>query len=271
MKLEIINLIKYYEEKQIEDFDRKMEFKLERIDEEYEQQFESFNKFWEERNKHYEIEANELLQKTIHDNEKSQEEYLDDLNKKYSKEGKMSSKYLNLLYRLKQMSKAQRFKEAAKIQEKLVDEYNRCIKRNEKNSLKKIEKLLKIFQKKQLIELKSLEQKINLNRNELLKSKQEDFDKIVKKHKVNKSNEENKIKKARVKKLQLLKAYDPEKNINVSNIYSKDFDEIENTQDNENFHMEDQQENSTIKNESKVKRRKIKKKKKKNYIQKTMN
>lgn len=250
-----------YEEKQIEEFDRQMELKLKKIDEEYEQQFESFQKFWVERTKHYEIEANELLQKTIQENEKNSEDYLDVLNKKFSKEGKMSSKYLDLLYRLKQMSKAQRFREAAKIQEKLVDEFNRCMKRNKKNNLKKIEKLLKVFQKKQLIELKSLQQKIDLNHNELLKSKEQDYDKIIKKYKVNKSNEENKIKKARVKKLQLLKAFDPEKNINVSNIYSKDFDKTQDFQENERVEYEE--ENSLIKNQSNLKKKKTKNRKNK--------
>lgn len=221
IKKEIVNLIKDYERIQMEEFEKKMGQKLESIDREHDQQFESFEEFWQNKISHYDIESEEIMEKTQNEQEKEINSYYEDMEKNFGKKMKMSSKYLDLVYKLELLSKKQRFEEAAKIKDKLEVEYNRSMERNKKNNEKKMESYLSKFSKKQKKDLNSLKMKIEINRKELIKSKQKDYDNIIKKYKVHRQGIENKINLARAQKLKFLEAFDPSKNINVSNLYTK--------------------------------------------------
>jgi hypothetical protein len=133
----------------------------------------------------------------------------------------MSAKYLDILYKLELLSKNQRFEEAASLKEQLEEEYHRCLERNNKNNEKKIESLVSKFSQKQSKEMNTLKMKIEINRKELLKSKKIDYDNIIKKYKAHRQSIENKINLARNQKLKFLEAFDPSKNINVSNLYTR--------------------------------------------------
>lgn len=78
------------------------------------------------------------------------------------------------------------------------------MERNEKHMKKKIESLMDKFQKDLKKDLDSLKQKIDINRNELLIQKQNDYDNMVKKYKANRSTVESKINLARAQKLKFL-------------------------------------------------------------------
>lgn len=155
--------------------------------------------------------------------------------------GKMSAKFINLQFKMEQMAKYQRFKEAAEIKIKLEEEYNRCMERIERERQNKIEKAMKKINKRQESEMKTLNQKIVMNRNDLLKTKQQDYDNLNKKYKAQKSTLLSKIQLTRAQKIKFLNAFDPSKNINVSNLYTRYFDQLEEEEENEDEENEDQQ------------------------------
>lgn len=201
------------------------------IDDEYQQQFESFESFWDQKLKHYDIESKEIEQNLMVDHEAEREKYQEEVEQSLQNMGKMSSKFINLQFKMEQMAKNQRFREAAEIKAQLEDEYNKCIEKIEMEREAKVQKMMEKLMKKQENELKSLKQKITVNRNDLLKTKEKDYDSLVKKYKANKAATLSKIQLARSQKLKFLDAFDPSKNINVSKLYTKYFDGIEQDDD----------------------------------------
>ena len=197
------------------------------IDDEYQQQFESFENFWEQKLKHYDIESKEIEQNLVIDHEAEREKYQEEVEASLANSGKMSSKFINLQFKMEQMAKNQRFKEAAEIKTQLEDEYNKCVERIEAERELKVTKAMEKLIRKQENELKSLKQKITVNRNDLLKTKEKDYDSLVKKYKAHKAATISKIQLARAQKLKFLDAFDPSKNINVSKLYTKYFDGME--------------------------------------------
>ena len=201
------------------------------IDDEYQQQFESFENFWEQKLKHYDIESKEIEQNLMIDHESERERYQEEVENSLQNSGKMSSKFINLQFKMEQTAKNQRFREAAEIKTQLEDEYNKCIEKIDAEREGKIMKMMEKLIKRQENELRSLKQKITVNRNDLLKTKEKDYDSLVKKYKANKAATISKIQLARAQKLKFLDAFDPSKNINVSKLYTKYFDGIEQDED----------------------------------------
>ena len=124
------------------EFERQMNEKLDIIDQEHQSNFQSFESFWDKKTKHYDFESNEILQGTIQEHKEKQEIYFEEIKQKMLQKGKLSANYLDLKYKLEKLSKMQRFKEAEKIKRKMDKEYERCLERNEKNNVKKIESLM---------------------------------------------------------------------------------------------------------------------------------
>lgn len=139
----------------------------------------------------------------------------------------MSAKFINLQFKMEQMAKNQRFKEAAEMKTQLEEEYNKCIERIEHERHAKFNKMMEKAIKRQETELKTLKQKIMVNRNDLLKTKEKDYDSLAKKYKANKAGTMSKIQLARSQKLKFLDAFDPAKNVNVSKLYTRFFDQVE--------------------------------------------
>lgn len=197
------------------------------MDEEFQQQFESFEEFWNERLSHYDIESEEIEKNMEAEHEGELESRREELEEQLQGEGKMSAKFIDLQFKMEQMAKRQRFKEAAEVKTKLETEYNRCIERIEKEKERKMEQNLKRLFKKQEAEMKTLKQKIGLNKNDLVKTKQKDYDNLNKKYKAQKSALLSKIQLTRAQKIRFLNAFDPSKNVNVSNLYTRYFDQLE--------------------------------------------
>lgn len=204
-----------------------MAYKLISIDDDYQQQFESFENFWDQKLKHYDIESKEIEQNLQIDHEAERMRYQEEIEQSLQNSGKMSSTFINLQFKMEQMAKNQRFKEAAEIKTQLEDEYNKCIEKIEQEREMKVHKSMEKLIKKQDNELRTLRQKITVNKNDLLKTKDKDYDSLVKKYKANKAATISKVQLARAQKLKFLDAFDPSKNINVSKLYTKYFDGAE--------------------------------------------
>lgn len=203
------------------------------IDDEFQEQYDSFEDFWEQKLKHYDIESSEIEHNLQIDQEAERTKFQEELEQSLQNSGKMSAKFINLQFKMEQMAKNQRFKEAAEVKALLEEEYNKCIARIEQERQRKIQKAMEKLMKRQETELNSLEQKITGNRNDLETAKDKDYDNIVKKYKANKSATISRIQLARAQKLKFLDAFDPSKNINVSKLYTRYFDNVEQEDDEE--------------------------------------
>ncbi len=159
--------------------------------------------------------------------------YIEELQDQFRKNGKMSAKYLNLKFKMDQLSKAQRFEEAAEIKGQLEDEYLRCMQKLEKDLNAKLEKLLITFEKKQETEMNSLNKKMVTNRNELINTKNKDQDNMIKRYKAQRTAFNNKCSIERAQKLVFLQAFDPSKNSKASKIYVKSLEFELNSVDNQ--------------------------------------
>ena len=138
------------------------------MEEEYEQQVHSFDAFWQEKLEQYDVEASEMEARLIERKNEERDTYIEELQSQFRKNGKMSAKYLNLKFKMDQLSKAQRFEEAAETKAQLEEEYIRCMHKLEKDLNEKLEKLLLTFDKRQETEMNSLRKKMITNRNELV-------------------------------------------------------------------------------------------------------
>lgn len=228
---------------------RKWVNKLDALDSEFQQQFESFEEFWEQKLHHYDIESSEIETNMKAEHEEEAQTKEEELTEQITG-GKMSAKFINLQFKMEQMAKYQRFKEAAEIKTKLEEEYNRCMERIEKERQNKIEKAMKKINMRQESEMKTLNQKIMMNRNDLLKTKQQDYDNLNKKYKAQKSTLLSKIQLTRAQKIKFLNAFDPSKNINVSNLYTRYFDQLEEEEGEEEEEEEEDQQAFDLHNES---------------------
>lgn len=179
-----MSLIKEYESKQMEAFEEQMGQKLEEIDSEYEEKYKSFESFWQQRLDQYDQESKQILEQVKDQHIEAQNQKMDELNKKYEQNGKKSSKALDLEYKLTLLAKNQRYEEAAKVKKKLEKEYFRFMKRNQRNQEGTIQSHLQSYKETQLKELESLQQKININRKQLLSQKQKEYDNTFKQYKV---------------------------------------------------------------------------------------
>ena len=205
------------------------------IDEEYQQQFESFENFWDQKLKHYDIESTEIEQNLGIEQDAERTKSQEEIEQALQSLGKMSSKFINLQFKLEQMAKNQRFKEAAEIKTQLEEEYNKCVERIDQERQAKLQKMMEKVIRRQESELRSLRQKITVNRNDLLKTKEKDYDNLVKKYKANKAVTISKVQLARAQKLKFLDAFDPSKNINVSKLYTRYFDGAEQEESEKSF------------------------------------
>jgi hypothetical protein len=191
------------------------------LEEEHEQQILSFEQFWQEKFEQYDAEATTIRDRFLERKQEEREAYIEELQTQFRKNGKMSAKYLNLKFKMDQLSKAQRFEEAAEIKGQLEEEYIRCMQKLEKDLNEKLEKLLIAFDKKQENELRNLEKKMIANRNDLMNTKNKDLDNLVKRYNAQRTAFNNKCNIERAQKVVFLQAFDPSKNAKASKIYVK--------------------------------------------------
>lgn len=191
------------------------------MEEEHQQQIASFEEFWEEKFAQYDLEAREMHERLLERKLAEREAYIEELQTQFRKNGKMSAKYLNLRFKLEQLSKAQRFEEAAELKTQLELEYATCMQRLEKDLNEKLEKLLWKFDRRQEMEMNSLQKKMVANRNELLNTKAKNYDALVKRYNAQRAAFNSKCSIDRAQKLIFLQTCDPVKNVNASKIFAK--------------------------------------------------
>lgn len=196
------------------------------MDEENEAQFGEFEKYWEDRLGGYDEEAHALELQLREKQQEIRACYEEELREKLLRSLKMSSRYLNLESRLTQLSKQNRFEEAAEIKAQLEEEHRLCSAKKEADVQNQIYRKLDLVVKTQDREYKSFLQKIGSNRNELLKAKEKGLGEMVAKFRAQRSFVENRIKLERASKIKFIDRFDPGKNIKVSKMYSRDDDSL---------------------------------------------
>lgn len=102
--------------------------------------------------------------------------------------GKMSPEVLNLEFQIDCLVKEQRYKEADALERKLHKLRRFCQERNKESDKQRINHLLAQYANKQTNELNVLRKKIDSGREELLKAREKDYQKLVAKYKVLREN-----------------------------------------------------------------------------------
>lgn len=196
------------------------------MDQENEAQFAEFEAYWEEKFASYDEEAHSLELQLQEKQREIRANFEEETREKLQRSAKMSSRYLSLEAKLAQLSKQNRFEEAADVKLQLEEEYAACAAKREGELQAQIFRKLELVVKMQEKELKSFLQKIGSNRNELLKAKQKGLMEMVAKFRAQRSFVENRIKLERASKIKFLERFDPVKNIKVSKMYSRDEDSL---------------------------------------------
>ena len=80
-------------------------------------EFENFENFWNEKLEKYDQDAKELEEKFVANQEREKQDFEGELDQMVQAKVRPSPKLLNMEYRIEQLSKYQRFEEAAKLQD----------------------------------------------------------------------------------------------------------------------------------------------------------
>lgn len=226
VKQQLIELIQSFERKQLQRFDETALAKLEEMDRENEAQFGEFERHWDEKLAGYDEEAYALELQLQQKQREIRAGYEEELRERLRRTTKPSSRGLNLEARLAQLSKQNRFEEAAELKAQLEEERRGCAAKREGEVQAQVYRRLELVVKTQDKEYKSFLQKIGSNRNELVKAKDRGLAEMVAKFRAQRSFVENRIKLERASKIKFLERFDPVKNIKVSKMYAREEDAL---------------------------------------------
>jgi len=104
------------------------------------------------------------------------------------KVGKMSPEVLNLEYQIERLVKDQRYKEAHGLQKKCEDLKQKCMSKIDTATESRKQHKIEHFLQKQEYEMQALIYKIDTGREELIKAREKDYQKLVSKYRVLREN-----------------------------------------------------------------------------------
>ena len=134
------------------------------------------------------------------------------------KVGKMSPEVLNLEYQIDRLVKDQRYKEAHALQKKVEVLREKCSVKIDQQTSQRRNHKVDHFMQKQDYEMQALCKKIDTGREELVKAKEKDYQKLVSKYRVLRENLDDSQVLEYQKHLKTLKMFKPS-----SNLFNKSF------------------------------------------------
>lgn len=227
VKLQLIDHIHSFERKQMQQYDETAEEKLEAMERENEEQEAKFRVYWDEKLGLCEQESKNLEMAQLEKQEQERELFKEEAQEKFAKSIKMSSRFFTLQSKLNQLSKLNRFDEAAEVQAQLEEEQQRVHERHEATFAAQMQKKLEHLTKNQEKEFKSLIQKLQSTQNELIKAREKGYNAMKAKFRAQRAFVENKINLERAAKIRYLQTFDPVKNIKVSKMYVRPEEDVE--------------------------------------------
>lgn len=158
------------------------------LENEFQKELNECNEFWEKKIENYN-ESSQVLQDELHQkHEEKLRQYEESLEESMPQVPKMSPEVLNLEYQIQQLVRGQRYKEAHALQRKAEDLKNKCLKKNESHWNNTKNNKLDHFIQKQEYEMQALCYKIDTGREELIKAREKDYQKLVSKYRVLREN-----------------------------------------------------------------------------------
>merc|ERR1712150_259105 len=150
--------------------------------------------------------------------EENLELYQTKLEEQMPKVGKMSPEVLNLEYQIERLVKNQRYTEAHALQKKVEALRQKCSAKIDNQTFERRNHKIDHFLQKQDYEMQALCKKIDTGREELVKAKEKDYQKLVSKYRVLRENLDDSQILEYQKHLRTLKMFKPS-----SNLFNKSF------------------------------------------------
>lgn len=224
VKNQLIELIHSFEQKQIQKFDDLASSKLSAMEDENENQQREFQNFWAEKMEQCEQESKKLEQSLMERQAEQRLAFEREAKAKFERGVKMSSNFIRLQSKMNQLSKLGRFEEASEVKTQLEQEHQNCIEKQSIGMEVQLKKKLESVSKIQEKELRSLVDKLNSTKNELIAHREKGLAAMLAKFRAQRALAENKINLERASKIKFLQTFDPVKNMKVSRMYIREDD-----------------------------------------------
>jgi hypothetical protein len=182
------------------------------LESEYEKELEELAKVWDERLAKNEEDIREFLQETQNRQAEEMIRFENDLKQNIPQQGRMSSEVLNLEFQIEKMVKDQRYTEAGHLQRRLETLKNDCLQKINQKTEDKVRNLLENYNKRHENELTVIEKRLNSERDELLKMREKDFERVHSKFKVFREKLESNHTADFIREQKKLKTFNPSSN-----------------------------------------------------------
>ena len=182
------------------------------LEAEYEKELEEQARVWDERLAKNDAELRGFLEAT---QERQRDELLrfeGDLRQNLPQQGRFSPEVLNLQYQVEQLVKDQRYNEAGFLQRRLDVLKNECLARMGQKTEDKIRNLVEHKGRRHENELVAIEKRLNSDREELLKMREKDFERIHSKFRVFREKLDNNHSIDFVREEKRLRSFNPSSN-----------------------------------------------------------
>ena len=184
----------------------------ESLEVQYEKEINEVSIEWEKRLEENEEQIKEVMTEIQERHGEEIEKYENDLKQNMPIVGRMSTEVLNYEYQIEQLAKDQRYNEAAVLQKKLDKaRMSSHVKINYKTE-EKIRNLLEGYIKKQENEIMVLEQRLNKERDDVLKNREKELEATHSKYKVYREKLESNHNSEFIKEEKKLKKFNPSSN-----------------------------------------------------------
>jgi len=182
------------------------------LESEYEKELEELARTWDERLAKNEEELRNFLEGTRERQAEEMIRFEAEIKQNMPQQGRFSPEILNLEYQVEKLVKDQRYNEAGNLQKRLDQLKNDCINKINSKTEDKIRNLLENMNKRHENELIALEKRLNSDRDELLKMREKDFEKVHSKFRVFREKLDNNHNADFIKEEKKLKTFNPSSN-----------------------------------------------------------
>jgi hypothetical protein len=177
--------------------------------EQFEIEYKKCQEYWEQKLQKYGDSLKELEDEIRTVQESEIQEFDSNIKNSNPKLNRPSSEIINLRFQIEKLVKAQNYIQAANLKKKLkkLEEKNEDIRR--KKEIEKTKNKFLTIRKKHENELMALEKRINIGKEEMIKSREKDFMEIHLKFKVLKEKQETQQKQEMIAEEKRLKGFKP--------------------------------------------------------------
>jgi len=188
VKERINSLGERFYRRKLMDLKVKHQSEKDQLENEFQKELNDCNSFWEKKIEDYNS-SSQQLQDELHEKHQSRlQSYEGTLDENMPQVSKMSPEVLNLEYQIARLVKDQRYKEAHGLQRKADEQRAKCLKKNESLINQRKNNKVDHFLQKQEYEMQALCYKIDTGREELIKAREKDYQKLVSKYRVLREN-----------------------------------------------------------------------------------